>query len=134
MDKVSTVERLRRREYGAEFKAMVLEQVHQAGASVAGVALSHGLNPIMVHRWMREERQRQMLTALSEGHAFVPLQVEALPAVTGEVLPCNTPAAATPETIRIEIQRQAARWLCTCLCHRHSNVPNCFGIGCDDPH
>ncbi|MBP0625418.1 IS66-like element accessory protein TnpA [Cupriavidus consociatus] len=113
MDKVSTVERPRRREYSAEFKAMVLEQVRQAGASVAGVALSHGLNPNMVHRWMREERQRQMLTALSEGHAFVPLQVEALPAVTDEVLPCNTPAAATPETIRIEIQRPG----CTLVVH-----------------
>lgn len=43
---------------------------------MAGVALSHGLNPNMVHRWMREDRQQQMLTALSEGHAFVPLQVE----------------------------------------------------------
>ncbi|MFS8974529.1 hypothetical protein PO002_08495 [Cupriavidus necator] len=50
---------------------------------MARVALSHGLNPNMVHRWMREDRQRQMLTALSEGHAFVPLQVDALSAITG---------------------------------------------------
>lgn len=105
MDQVSTVERPRRREYRTEFKAMVLEQVRQPGASVAGVALSHGLNPNMVHRWMREDRQRQMLTALSEGHAFVPLQMDALSPVTGEVLPCKTPAAAKPETIRMEIQR-----------------------------
>ncbi|SOZ73920.1 transposase (fragment) [Cupriavidus taiwanensis] len=65
----------------------------------------------MVHRWMREDRQRQMLTALSEGHAFVPLQVEALSAVKGEVLPCKTPAAATrPSAWRYSAQ--AARWLC----------------------
>jgi transposase len=56
MDQVSTVERPRRRECNAEFKAMVPEQVRPAGASVAGVALSHGLNPNMVHRWMREDR------------------------------------------------------------------------------
>ena len=31
--------------------------------------------------------------------------MDALSAVTGEVLPCKTPAAATPETIRMEIQR-----------------------------
>ncbi|MDX6007422.1 IS66-like element accessory protein TnpA [Cupriavidus necator] len=105
MDQVSTVERPRRREYSADFKAMFLEQVRTPGASVAGVALSHGLNPNMVHPWMREDRQRQMLTALSEGHAFVPLQVDALSAVTGEVLSCKTPAAATPETIRMEIPR-----------------------------
>ncbi|QUN32890.1 transposase (plasmid) [Cupriavidus sp. KK10] len=48
--------RPRRREYSAEFKAMVPEQVRPAGASMAGGALSHGLNPNTVHRWMREDR------------------------------------------------------------------------------
>lgn len=43
------------------------------GASAAGVALSHGLNPNMVRRWMREDRQRQMLATLRESNAFVPL-------------------------------------------------------------
>jgi len=43
MDRVlTTIERPRRREYSAEFKAMVLEQARQSGASVAGVALSCG--------------------------------------------------------------------------------------------
>ena len=50
MDKVSTVARPRRREYSAEFKTTVLEQIRQEGASVAGVALSHGLNPVDCRR------------------------------------------------------------------------------------
>jgi len=70
MDRVSSVERPRRREYSGQFKAAVLEQCRQPGASVAGVALGHGINPNMVHRWMREERQRQVLASL--GHSSAP--------------------------------------------------------------
>lgn len=82
MDKVSTAERSRRREYSVEFKASVLEQCRQPGASLAGVALSHGINPNMVHRWMREERQRQIVVDLQRtASAFVPLQLQASAAV-----------------------------------------------------
>ncbi len=74
MDRVSSVERPRRREYSGQFKEAVLAQCRQPGASVAGVALGHGINPNMVHRWMREERQRQVLAALGHGAApFVAL-------------------------------------------------------------
>ncbi|MCY0854170.1 hypothetical protein [Cupriavidus sp. D39] len=34
----------------------------------------------MVHRWMREGRQRQMLATLENGNAFVPLHVLPSPA------------------------------------------------------
>ena len=79
MDRVSTtIERPRRREYSAEFEATVLEQARQPGASVAGVALSHGLHPNMVHRWVREERERQMRATQREGRAFIPLHVQPL--------------------------------------------------------
>ncbi|MDF3886727.1 transposase [Cupriavidus basilensis] len=81
MERVSTaIERPRRKEYSAEFKAMVLQQAHQTGASVGGVALSHGLHPNMVHRWVREERERQMLAAQRESPTFIPLHVQPLPA------------------------------------------------------
>lgn len=39
MNQLSTVERPRRREYSAEFKASVLEQWRRPGASLAGIAL-----------------------------------------------------------------------------------------------
>jgi len=42
----------------------VLQQCRQPGASLAGVALGYRINPNMVHRWMREERQRLMLIDL----------------------------------------------------------------------
>jgi transposase len=58
MDRVSTVVRPRRREYSVEFKTSVLEQCRQSGVSIAGVALAQRINQNMVHRWIRQERQR----------------------------------------------------------------------------
>ena len=51
---INRVRRLRR-EYSSAFKASVLEQTRELGASVAGVAMSHGLRPNMVLRWLREQ-------------------------------------------------------------------------------
>ena len=42
----------RRRVHGAEFKAQVLAQCEQPGASVAAVALAHGLNVNLVRKWL----------------------------------------------------------------------------------
>jgi transposase len=41
-----------RRVHGAEFKAQVLAECRQPGASVAAVALSHGLNVNLVRKWL----------------------------------------------------------------------------------
>lgn len=76
MNQLSTAERPRRREYSAQFKTSLLEQSRQPGASFSGVALGHGINPNMVHRWAREERQPAQLLELQRGaSAFVPLQL-----------------------------------------------------------
>jgi transposase-like protein len=59
----------KRRYYKPEFKASVVKQTQAPTASVAGVALQHGINPVTVHRWIREARQFQS----SELAAFIPL-------------------------------------------------------------
>jgi transposase len=41
-----------RRVYSTEFKASVLAQCEQPGASVAAVSLSHGLNVNLVRKWL----------------------------------------------------------------------------------
>ena len=41
-----------RRTHSPEFKARVLAACRQNGASVAGVALAHGINPNVVHKWL----------------------------------------------------------------------------------
>ena len=41
----------KRRLYSPELKRQVVAQARLPGASVAGVALSHGINANIVHRW-----------------------------------------------------------------------------------
>jgi transposase len=42
-----------RRRYTRAFKLQVLAEARQPGESVAGVAVRHGLNPNMVHKWRK---------------------------------------------------------------------------------
>jgi transposase len=44
----------KRRLYSPELKNQVVAQARLPGASIAGVALSHGINANIVHRWLRE--------------------------------------------------------------------------------
>ena len=63
-----------RRNYSAQFRALVLEQCAPPGTSVAKVALSHGMNANVVHRWRREARDSAGSVNLRE---FVPVSVSA---------------------------------------------------------
>ena len=64
-----------RRTFPKAFKAQVIEECAQSGASVAGVALSHGLNANLVHKWIR--KQREPLPVVSA--RFVPVPLGILP-------------------------------------------------------
>ena len=44
--------RSQRRVHGAEFKAQVLAECEQPGASVAAIALAHGLNVNLLRKWL----------------------------------------------------------------------------------
>jgi transposase len=113
MNQLSTVERPRRREYSAEFKTSVLQQSRRPGASLAGVALAHGINPNMVHRWIREERQRLELAELQRGAAaFLPLQLPQVPVTQPSPVPCVVPPVDPSDVeqgIRIEVQRAGGK-------------------------
>jgi transposase-like protein len=113
MNQLSTLERPRRREYSVEFKTSVLEQSRRPGASLAGVALAHGINPNMVHRWIREERQRLELAELQRGTAaFLPVQLPQVPATQSIPVPRVVPPIDPSEVgqgIRIEIQRAGGK-------------------------
>lgn len=85
-----------RRRHSAAFKTEVLAASARPGASVASVALAHGINANLVHRWRRkvaeQGRGRHDKGQLAE---FVPMTVAAAPVV------------AASEDIRIEIRRGA---------------------------
>ena len=84
----------KRRNYPSEFKAQIVRQSQMHAASVAGIALQHRINPVTVHRWIREAKQKQP----SNVAAFVPLRLDLSAGIhTG------TPASST--AIHIELQR-----------------------------
>jgi transposase len=82
----------RRRQYSAAVKAQVVAECDGSGASVAKVAMSHGINANVVHRWRQLAR---------EGKSPVP-------AKTGEFMPVplvSPPAVAARADIRVELRR-----------------------------
>lgn len=96
-------DRPRRREYSKQFKTQVLDRCAQPGASVGGVALAHGLHSNMVHRWIREQRERQ---------AAVPPAFVSLPMPTAPCIPAALPArqaAPAEEPLLPEVDLQIQR-------------------------
>lgn len=85
--------RPQRRFYSPELKVQVTQECRQSGASVAGVALSHGINANIVHRWLREHSRTALVP---QSQAFVPVTLD-------EPAPGSAPQAA-PD-IRVEVQR-----------------------------
>jgi transposase len=69
----------RRRTYSEALKVQVLAECAAPGASVAKVALSHGINANVVHRWRQLSREgKPTVPAISSG--FVPVSLASTPA------------------------------------------------------
>ena len=85
----------KRRFYSPELKLQVVQTCAHPGASIAAVALQHGINTNIVHRWIREHSQG---TLVIEPQAFVPVTFSTEPEPVASV------AVATPE-IRLELRR-----------------------------
>ena len=86
-----------RRRHDADLKARVLEACGAPGASVAQVAMAHGLNANLVHKWRRDSQ----VAASAVPAAFIELPMPRAP------MPICEPEA-TPD-IRIELKRDATR-------------------------
>ena len=81
-----------RRRYSAATKAQVLGECEAQGASVAQVALSHGINANVVHRWRQLAREGKATAAKAGEFIALPLMVA----------PESAPASAD---IRVELRR-----------------------------
>ncbi len=90
MDTMQDAKKISWRRHGAELKAQVLAECAQPGASVAHVAMSHGINANVVHKWRRVSGVKADVASVP---AFVPVALAAAPA----------PAAPAPD-IRIELR------------------------------
>lgn len=92
-----------RRQYGERFKAMVLAECEEPGKSVAQVAMAHGINDNVVHRWRQLARQQ---------HSALPATVGVPPSAEQAMafVPLALPGPDTPETkteVRLDIKRGA---------------------------
>lgn len=54
-----------RRRHSAELKQQILAECAQPGASVASVALSHGINANVVHKWRRLAHAPSLVPSLT---------------------------------------------------------------------
>ena len=94
-------QRPKRRYYSPELKTQVVAQCQLSGASVAGVALAHGINANIVHRWLREQTVQRMPAVRNE---FVALALKSVS--VQQPAPASEPASP-PRDIRVEVQRNA---------------------------
>jgi transposase len=83
-----------RRRYSAELKAQVLAQCDERGASVAKVAMAHGINANVVHRWRQLAREGGTKVAPPRSE-FVPVPL------------ATTVAPGTDSDVRIQLRRGA---------------------------
>ena len=96
-----------RRRHSAQLKVLVLEQCAAPGASVAKVAMSHGLNANIVHGWRKLARERD---AAGAGPTPGPSIVSAKLAAVPQFVPVSlTPTSSQPALadIQIELRRGA---------------------------
>lgn len=93
-----------RRTYSPQFKTELLTACNQPGTSIAALALQHGMNANVLHRWLKEHRRGTPL--LSDGAstpAFIPIDLT----VSQPVLGSDGQPSAPPPNIRIELQHHA---------------------------
>lgn len=86
----------RRRRFSREFKADIVAQCLEPGASVSRISLDNGLNANMVRRWISESQKMGQKPSSSPG--FVPVS---LPATVSH----SRKSSDKPGLIRIEIPR-----------------------------
>ena len=97
-----------RRRHGAQLKALVPEQCAVRGASVAKVAMSHGLNANVVHGWRKLARERDITGGVPKpGPEIAPAKPVACVPLFVPVSLAPTPLPSPPADIQIELRRCA---------------------------
>ena len=100
-----------RRYHPAEFKAQLIALCLQPGASVAGVALEHGVNANLLRRWIRQHAGSLPRSAPT----LVPIRLEAPVAVQ------------TDDALRLEINTSSARVTIHCPASRVDTCARLLG-------
>lgn len=92
---MDTAKKRVRRNHSAALKAQILAECEAPGASVAKVAMAHGINANVVHIWRKLARE-QCAAPVVALTVFVPLAIEA-------AVPSSP--SRPPQHIEIEVRR-----------------------------
>ncbi len=110
-----------RRVHSAEFKAQVLAECRRPGASVAAVALAHGLNTNVVHKWRAGHGLKRMGTTAPGSQVAAPA-LQFVPVELPRPVPTVAVRPASAD-IRIELQRDGLHVKLQAPCTPHSCAP-----------
>ena len=113
-DPVKYTTRRTHRTYSRQFKAELVAAAKQPGASIAALALQHGMNANVLHRWLKEHEQdeRHRLVSLSSSGESV--TTSPLPAFIPIKLPTAAQASEpTASEIKVELRKGAVSMILT---------------------
>ena len=97
-----------RRRYPVDYKRQVVQESLSAGASIAGVALAHGINANLLHNWRWQYRRGDF--GVPSMPTFVPVHVAGTLATTKPNLPVkNMATQGDVQPSEIELVFNAAR-------------------------
>ena len=95
-----------RRTHSAAFKRKLLELSEQPGASVAAIALEHGINANLLFKWRRQGGVRTSKPMAMNSPVLLPVTVDGLAAPVGRA---GTPRAGTAGVIEVELGQARVR-------------------------
>lgn len=102
------------RTYSRQFKAELVASAKQPGASIAAIALQHGMNANVLHRWLKEHEQdarHQLVGLSSSGESLARSPVPAFIAIK---LPTATATyEPTACDIKVELRKGAVSMIVT---------------------
>jgi transposase len=88
---VISVGRDGRRRYDLQAKRSLVEAALQPGASLAGLAVKHGINANLLHKWVRQYERSESAAIANDDAGQAPSAFVTV--VTSDVVPASVPAA-----------------------------------------
>ena len=98
-----------RRTYTPQFKSELLTACKQPGASIAALALQHGMNANVLHRWLKEHDRSGCHTLAARS---APGIAPPSPAFIPLALPAPTPVSRE-QVIKVELRKGALSMVVT---------------------
>ena len=106
METPHTPAKATKRKHSAAFKRKLVALTQQPGASVAAIALEHGVNANLVFKWRTQQLGRPPSAKPAPQAILLPVTMDPLPPVDTRISPtpaeANTPRASSVGVIEIE--------------------------------